>query len=487
MKNSTTKTNSPKNLDVLTEKQLLKLSKEQRIELIKSRLRADALAFVADNEPDVQKFLDFFGPRVLEISGADQVIFRRVDGTRMVYNAHRVKDIPSKICAKCPFVDLNCGAYDPDGVVVLNDSRNGCRGFHAPVDCPSKSSVMQQVYAEGSIVGAIAVHYLHEYHTFTHEGLEIMKTIATYLGLLLERIYAKSRRSETVLLERLKESDKIIGALTKDYGGVNYIEFTDNPDHDITLGYRTSVLMKKLVPGWEHVISFAKRLDILHDQIVYEPDKAEFYRLTRRDYIQDKLKESETYSIYPRLVIGNEIQYFEIKFSSVVENGELKGMVAGFHSIDQQRKKELEYQNRLRVALEHAQEANAKIAEQSVFTSHFLKPYRTAYYADLNTHEALVYKSFYEPRMEGTVMTNFFDAMLRRTEEVVDAKDRARLRDMFSPEKIRTNLKRDDVLTCVFRDTLVGDERYVRLEIIPGADMDHIALGFKDITNELNS
>ena len=159
-----------------------------KIELTKSKLRADALAFVADNEPDINKFMGFFGKRILEISGCDQIIYRGMDGHRIVINAPGIEDIPQDICSACPFSSFDCDAYGDDGIVLMNDCAKGFRGVHTHPDCPAKSSLMQRIYSGGELAGLLTIHYLTDYHEFTEDGVDIMMTGALYFGLLIARI-----------------------------------------------------------------------------------------------------------------------------------------------------------------------------------------------------------------------------------------------------------------------------------------------------------
>lgn len=137
---------------------------------------------------------------------------------------------------------------------------------------------------------------------------------------------------------QIEESGRIIGALAEDYSGVNYIELAGNSLGDITVGYRTSRLLKTAIPGWDGEKNFSKRLDLLRDRIVYAPDRESFHADTRREVVVARLQESDSYSVYTRFLIGGETEYFLIKFSPVRENGVLKGVVAGLRSVDKEKR-----------------------------------------------------------------------------------------------------------------------------------------------------
>ena len=193
--------------------------KRQAAELQNMRFRGDALAFVADHDATIEEFMEFFGDRIIEIANCDQVIFRNMDGYRIVRNAKGVDDIPQEICSECPFSKFeDDDIYGADGVVLMNDCSLGCNGVKTHEKCPAKSSIMQRVYTGGKLAGLLTLHYLNEYHTFTENGVFTANAIATYLGLLLGRISAKSAEKEKIAAESANKAKT---------------EFLFNMSHDI--------------------------------------------------------------------------------------------------------------------------------------------------------------------------------------------------------------------------------------------------------------
>ena len=193
-------------------------AKETEYQLRVSKFRADSLEFIADNEPDLNKGLDFFGRQILEISGCDQVIYRGTDGNRIVFNAPGIEDVPRHICEKCPFAGFTVEEYGDNGVVLMNDCRQGFHGLMTNPDCPSKSSLMQLIYSDGKLVGMLTVHYLREPHEFSENGIGMMKSVAKYLGLLIGRINRKKDELARIEAESASKSKT---------------EFLFNMSHDI--------------------------------------------------------------------------------------------------------------------------------------------------------------------------------------------------------------------------------------------------------------
>ena len=183
------------------EQRLIENNIRQSELLSNTTLRADALAFVADHNPDVEAFMEFFGNRVLRATGCDQVIFLGVDGHRSVINAPGIRDVPQCICSQCPFVDVRSSVYAENGSVLMNDCRCGHGGVMVHPDCPAKSSFMQSIHTNGRLAGLFTIHYLNSYHEFSPIELETMRTVAAYLGLLLGRIETKKLELEKLQAE----------------------------------------------------------------------------------------------------------------------------------------------------------------------------------------------------------------------------------------------------------------------------------------------
>ena len=193
-------------------------ARRTEIELVKSRFRADALAYVADNSPDLDKFMNFFGKRILEITDCDQVIFRDIDGYRIAINAPGIVDVEQQVCSDCPFSEIQGSLYKKGGIVLMDDCSKGFDSTMVHPDCPAKSSFMQHVYSEGKLSGLLTIHYLKGKHRFSEDDIDIMKSVAAYLGLLLARINAKNTEREKYVAEAANKSKT---------------EFLFNMSHDI--------------------------------------------------------------------------------------------------------------------------------------------------------------------------------------------------------------------------------------------------------------
>lgn len=177
-------------------------AKKLESDLAIEKLRTEALSFIADHEPDMTEALDFFGKRILEFMECDQVIFRMVNGKRILLNAPGISDLPQEICSRCPVIDFSSdigGIFGEKDVICINDSHDGCRGVTIHPDCPVRSSYMQRIYSGEELMGLFSVHYINGQHTFSEMDQKILKMVAVCLELMIGRV--KEKQNEIARIE----------------------------------------------------------------------------------------------------------------------------------------------------------------------------------------------------------------------------------------------------------------------------------------------
>ena len=249
----------------------------QELQIKESQLRADALAFISDHEPDVKAFLDFFGGRILELAGCDQVIYRNQNGERLIYNAPGVEDVSTEICGRCPFANITDTDIYPEGIALMNDCRKGFKGIFPDRECQAKSSVMQHVYSDGKLAGLLTFHYLTKYHDFSDEELGMLKTLAAYLGLLLGRVQTAQLRQQTLEMEQLRRElemqDRLKEAL-KEAQSANMAKtlYLNSMSHDIRtpmnaiIGYTS--MARKYVDDRDKALGYLNRIGIAGNNLL---------------------------------------------------------------------------------------------------------------------------------------------------------------------------------------------------------------------------
>ena len=126
-----------------------------------------------------------------------------------------------------------------------------------------------------------------------------------------------------------------------------------------------------------------------------------------------------------------------------------------------------------------------RLAEQTAIASYFLEPFVSAYYVGLTDRTCQILRRTEELNKEYPIMTDFVDSLNDYITNDVHPDDQEALRKVVAPEYMRDKLSRNKEYTHTFRCYADGKERIYRLSVIRGADDDHTAFGFTDITGEI--
>ena len=90
---------------------------------------------------------------------------------------------------------------------------------------------------------------------------------------------------------------------------------------------------QKYIDEWEGSCDFLTRLKLLNNKYVYEDDRENFAKATKKDVIMNYLKNHKVYFVNYRSVIENKIENWQMKFI-MVKSKDAQKLVVGFHNID---------------------------------------------------------------------------------------------------------------------------------------------------------
>ena len=156
-----------------------------------------------------------------------------------------------------------------------------------------------------------------------------------------------------------EEEQRVISSLMQDFECLSVVSIEDNKFNDEIIPYRLNRTFEEKITGWDDETHFSKRLDLLKDNLVYESDRDEFYKQTRRETILTELEKDIVYFVDFRIVVDGVIQYYQIKFTYTKnETGIIDKLIVGIHSIDEQVRVQKQQQEALKEALSLAQSAN---------------------------------------------------------------------------------------------------------------------------------
>ena len=126
-----------------------------------------------------------------------------------------------------------------------------------------------------------------------------------------------------------------------------------------------------------------------------------------------------------------------------------------------------------------------KLAEQSVIANYFLEPFVSAYYVGLKDKSCQILRRTEELEKDYPIVTNFEDSLEEYITNAVHPEEKDRVRKVVAIDYMQNQLATKKEYTHTFRCFVDGEERIYRLSVIRGADRDHAAFGFTDITDEV--
>ena len=149
-------------------------------------------------------------------------------------------------------------------------------------------------------------------------------------------------------MERQQTAERdmaVISGLSDDFGCVVYASYEDNSEYH----YRFDTMFEKHIPDWSSIQNFSKRLYTLMNTIMHPDDRQAFYAATRKDVVRNAVNRDNAYYVNFRTLIDGKVTYYQAKF--VKDENSTDHVIAGFHNVDVETKRELE-------ALEKAENAS---------------------------------------------------------------------------------------------------------------------------------
>ena len=424
-----------KNLEGLSAEQL-------ELKLVKSKLREKMLLYVLDHNPSTSKFFDYIGKRIIELYGCDQVIFFDKSGDKYIINTPGTEAVPESLCSQCAFERCRGKEeYGNDGVIVMDDCSKGYMGQSVHPECPVKSSIIQQVFADSELVGWLNVNYLKEFRKFSDRDVELMKTISAYFGLLLERIGAKKAERDRIEKElsesKYKRDREIIEVLASEYSSVYYIELNTDGLTPYTMNAETKSEFGQI---FNSGISYSEAFKLYVDRLIFEEDKKMMLLAGSVENIKEELRGKKTFITQYRSADG---KYSEMKFVKVGgDNDEPEAVALGFAEKDDEVRAE-----KLRDIEQQRYYAVVKALSSE---------YSSIYYADIVNDVLMPYSN--SDRITGKFGNNAFAGMSYTqaadtyVTNACSQKDRQTLAEALSADYMREHLRDKNYYTLVYQN-----------------------------------
>lgn len=137
-------------------------------------------------------------------------------------------------------------------------------------------------------------------------------------------------------------------------------------------------------------------------------------------------------------------------------------------------------------AMDIRMQEQEKYHQMEVFSNYFLDTYTSAYYVSLEDSSCVVYRHDEEFERRFPIENDFFVTFREYIDTYVHPDDKEELRKLMSHSMLRYRLALERSFAVMLRDISDSNEKTYRLQIMRGADNNHVAFGFIDITEEIN-
>ncbi len=184
---------------------------------------------------------------------------------------------------------------------------------------------------------------------------EVNRTVVIGARNIDEVVKAEQHREE--LAKELEDARQLqfIAGLTQDFDCVSYIDVEN--DFFETF-YRTSPIFYNRIPDCAKGVGFRIRIKAYSDIFVVPEDREKFLQEVDTDNLVEKLSDKNVYFLNFKISVDDVIRYYQIKFIANRVDGKLRGIIAGFHDVDDEMKEELKRQEILENARQVAEEGS---------------------------------------------------------------------------------------------------------------------------------
>ncbi len=300
--------------------------------------------------------------------------------------------------------------------------------------------------------------------TKAFNNAEVLKTIACIsYGEILRR---KEEDEEHITLEKLTEA----------FDTVFYVDLSNNFIHN----WKVRDDFKDIAKPTD---KYLESLDYYISKCVAEEDREYYTQMTRPESILNQFREKERFSIEYTDIVQGVARNFVNDFIKASNDG--SQFIVCSKNVTEAIQKQKEQQEILEKALSETREANEKISEQSAFTSYFLESYQSAYYINLKTLSCQIYKCAKELDKNDPIFNNYVEFLNRHIQKEVQPNYRDTLSELIQPQMMQKMLAKQNEFFYIYKLISDNQSRTYRMQVIRGADQDHAALGFRDVTEEI--
>ena len=276
--------------------------------------------------------------------------------------------------------------------------------------------------------------------------------------------------------QEMDRNYRVIESLASDFDFVNYVTLGEDALSDVVVTYRASSVLLKAIPGWSSEKVFAKRMDLLLKYLISDSDKLQFHEVTNRDYLVKTLKKESVIHVNFKIKLDGKEIFYQMKIIADKDDvGNLKGIVFGLHSVDDEIKKQMEIQSNLKQNLE--------------IIDILSEDYSSLFYFNLvdNSNGVLAVREDIKKALSSQFASceKLEDVFTAFVLSMAHPDDRERLIGFASRDVVAAQLMHQKRLTIVFRHLYGSEYKYTRLVFAKAEPIDEppklIAVGFVEV------
>lgn len=345
-----------------------------------------------------------------------------------------------------------------------------------------KSTVLSVfLFSIGPVVGSFIFGYIlqgsvsYPYMSFFYV-LGILFAYAYLISELFEKIYAEKENSriqnelkEVELKEAIKraEQDSIISSVAEGFSFIGILDANDERIIEVHSSEHAGRYFGVISEKDNSYDGLRERLG----KLVHPEEMEAFMTSSEKETVLNEVKEKLFYKFDTRFLLEDRDYYFRVKFTAS-ENVPDK-IVIGVLNNDAQVRRELE-----RGSLEGYKKAKS-------FADTFLHSYVSAYYIDLTDCSYIVFHRNDELQSLYSKYSSYFDAAKEFINRHIEESERERLTDIISPAYIRERLRNEKFYSVYMYDITKEDKLWYRIDVIRGADSDHVGIAFSNVTDKI--
>ena len=237
---------------------------------------------------------------------------------------------------------------------------------------------------------------------------------------------------------------------------------------------------------------YEKKISYYIENDVLEEDRKLFDQIRSLKNIEKLLAERNNYSLNYRVFRNNEIKYYQCYLARL--NKECNQFIVAFKSIDEEKKQELEQQNRLNIALEEGNRANKALREEMVISEALSQEYHSLLKLDAETGEISLYrtdgfgmkKEMLQELLEshdyaGQILDKYID-------NFVAAEDQERVRNATRLEVLRQNVPDQGLYKVSYLRIVDNKYAYYEMNTIKIKDNSgkvYFVIGMRDVDEKV--